>query len=339
MQRMNRRRLLCLALGAAGAAGLGWYGRSSAHSRLREASRTGRALGTETTITALHVSHARAERAVNAAFDELERVEWLLSIYRPESQVSRLNRHGRLADPHEHLLTVLDHAQRISWRSGGAFDVTVQPLWNLFHQAQSRGALPDEAAIATARQLVDFRSLDVSRNEIRLRRQNAAITLNGIAQGYAADRVAAVLAEHGVEHALVNAGEMVPLGKSTDGDQWTVGIQHPRQGDAYAAIVRLDGRALATSGDYATTFSDDFRFHHLFDPRTGISPTELASVSVVAPTAMAADALSTALFVLGPARGLDLIGQTPGADAFLVLKDGRTRATGGFPLVADGGTA
>lgn len=336
MQRMNRRRLLCLALGAAGAAGWGWNARR-ARDVLHVASRTGRALGSETTITALHPSQARAALAVNAAFEELERVESLLSIYRPDSQVSRLNRAERLADPHEHLLAVLDHAQCLSRRTGGAFDVTVQPLWQLFHEAQRRGTLPDEAAIAAARQLVDFRALYVSRDEIRLGRQGSAITLNGIAQGYAADRVAAVLTEFGVEHALVNAGELVPRGNSTEGDPWTVGIQHPRQADAYVALARLDGRALATSGDYATTFSSGFRYHHLFDPRTGISPDELASVSVVAPTAMQADALSTAVFVLGPMRGMDLIEQTPGADVLLVVKDGRARASRGFPLVAEGG--
>ncbi len=129
----------------------------------------------------------------------------------------------------------------------------------------------------------------------------------------------------------MDAGEIHPLGTTSAGEPWTVGIQHPREPSAYAALVGLDGRALATSGDYATSFSPDHRHHHILDPRTGVSPGAFSSVSVLAPTAMEADALSTALFVLGPARSLSLIEMTPRVDALFILKDGRTLATGGFP--------
>jgi len=113
---------------------------------------------------------------------------------------------------------------------------------------------------------------------------------------------------------------------------WRVGIQHPRERDAFAALASLENRCLATSGDYETTFSDDFSRHHIFDPHTGESPGELASVSVLAPTAMSADALSTTLFVLGPERGMEMLRQCPGIDALMILKDGRRLATDGFPF-------
>ncbi len=148
----------------------------------------------------------------------------------------------------------------------------------------------------------------------------------------------AVLAAHGVEHALVNAGEFAALGKSPRDAAWKVGVQHPREADALAAVTALDGRALSTSGDYATTFASDFSRHHLFDPHTGGSPTELASVSVLAPTAMEADALSTAVFVLGADAGLALIARTPGADVLLIGRDGNERRSAGFPQ-AEGGAA
>jgi thiamine biosynthesis lipoprotein len=108
-------------------------------------------------------------------------------------------------------------------------------------------------------------------------------------------------------------------------------VQHPRHEEAYFSLVKLNGRCLATSGDYATTFSDDFQWHHLFDPRSGRSPTEFASVSIAAPNATLADALSTAVFVLGAKKGLALIESTPGADALVMFKNGRTLATHGFP--------
>src|SRR6185503_14614456 len=117
------------------------------------------------------------------------------------------------------------------------------------------------------------------------------------------------------------------VGAKPDGSGWQIGIQHPRVADSYLSVAKLAGRCLATSGDYETGFSADYRHHHLFDPRTGYSPTDFSSVSIAAATALEADALSTAVFVLGPDVGLKLVQDTPGADALVVLKDGRTQAT------------
>jgi thiamine biosynthesis lipoprotein len=121
------------------------------------------------------------------------------------------------------------------------------------------------------------------------------------------------------------------MGNKPSREAWTVGIQHPRMEDAYVALARLDGRCLATSGDYATSFTADRRDNHIFDPRTGRSPANFASVSVLAESGLLADGLSTAVFVLGLEHGLELIEATPGADALFVLNDGRTRTTRGFP--------
>ncbi len=347
--RTSRRRFLCAALGACGTAGVGYAAWRSLQSGRRHSAdeagvsvaadlaaytRTAKALGSEVSITALHARREVAEQAVAAAFGELELAEELMSIYRPHSQLSRLNRDGVLERPHPYLLRVLRAGEDISRASDGAFDVTVQPLWALYADAQRAGRLPEMAEIETARRKVDWRRLDISERRIALRGEGMAVTLNGIAQGFATDRAIAALREHGIEHALVNAGEIGPLGHRADGEAWTVGIQHPREAEAYIALTKLDGRALATSGDYATTFSPDRAYNHIFDPRTGRSPDELASVSIAARTALEADALSTAVFVTGVERGLELIKATLGADAFFVLKNGRTLATEGFPLEA-----
>jgi thiamine biosynthesis lipoprotein len=128
-----------------------------------------------------------------------------------------------------------------------------------------------------------------------------------------------------VAQALVDTGELGGYGKP-----WTVGVQHPREPEAYVDLAKLDGRCMATSGDYATSFSPDRAANHIFDPRTGRSPRHFSSVTVVAPTGMAADALSTAIFVVGLERGLELA-RASGAEALFVLKDGRAMATRGFP--------
>jgi thiamine biosynthesis lipoprotein len=298
---------------------------------LRPARRSSQAFGTTVSIEAWHTDERVASDAVNAAFGELALVEELMSIYRPDSQLCRLNQKKALDSPHPCFLEVLQAAEALSRRSQGAFDITVQPLWNLFAEAKKAGDLPTAAAIDRAQSTVDWRQVDISRRRIRLRGKATQITLNGIAQGYAADRARAALASRGVEHALIDTGEIGTIGGNPSGDPWSVGVQHPRHEDAYLSLARLNGRCLATSGDYATTFSDDFRFNHLFDPRTGKSPTEFASVSIAATTAMMADALSTAVFVLGIDKGLALIAATSGADALVMLKDGRTLATPGFP--------
>ncbi|MEQ8788364.1 MAG: FAD:protein FMN transferase [Pirellulaceae bacterium] len=295
--------------------------------------RTSRALGTKVSITAMH--ERAAEPAIDDAFAAIEQVEALMSIYRDDSQLSRLNRDGWLADPHPLLVRVLRHAQDLSRRTRGAFDVTVQPLWTLHSRASQEARRPSEKEIAAARKLVDWRAVQVRDDCIRLARPGMQVTLNGVAQGLAADRAAEALHRAGVRHALVDCGELAAEGGKTASDAWTVGVQHPRNPDAYVSLAALRDRCLATSGDYATRFGDDYEYNHLFDPRTGRSPAQLASVSVAAASSMQADALSTALFVLGVERGLELIRQTPDADALLVLKSGRMLATAGFPLVSE----
>lgn len=289
------------------------------------------ALGTKMSLVVLHGDAQRAHRACEAAIGEIRRVERSLSLYRPESDLSRLNRQGFVDAPDPYLVDALRAAQSISRLSHGAFDVTVQPLWELYARAKREGRSASAAEIAAARRLVDWRRIEVQPDRVRFTAPHMAATLNGIAQGFAADRAADALRREGIEHALVDAGEIAPLGRSEDGRPWTAGIQHPRQEDAFVAVVRLEGRCLATSGDYATRFGRDFRLNHLFDPHSGASPGHYASVSVVAPSATVADGLSTALSMLVPDKALERIRAVPGADALLVLKSERLLSTPGFP--------
>jgi thiamine biosynthesis lipoprotein len=206
----------------------------------------------------------------------------------------------------------------------------MQPLWQCWSQAARKERMPTTAEVATARRMVDWRRLQITAHRIELADAGMQVTLNGIAQGFAADQAAAALRSCGVVHALINTGEVQALGRKRD-EAWTVGIQHPRHPDAYSALVSLNDRALSTSGDYATSFSPDKRHHHIIDPRVGYSPTELASVTILAGSALEADALSTAVLVLGADRGRELIAARADVNALFVFKDGRTFATPGFP--------
>ncbi|KIF83104.1 FAD:protein FMN transferase [Noviherbaspirillum autotrophicum] len=282
------------------------------------------AFGTTVTIQLVHDSERDARLAIEDAFRAAHNIDRLLSIYRPGSQVYELNRTGRLLRPDPHLLNVLAESRRLSQLSGGAFDVTVQPLW-----LAAAAGLDRRSALA----LVGGR-LQFDRHQVRLPRAGMAITLNGIAQGYATDLALDALRARGIRDALVDIGEFSGIGRRSPQQPWHVGIQDPRHKDRLLGVMPLEARSLATSGDYETTFSADFSRHHIVDPASGESPPELASVTVAAPSAMLADGLSTALMVLGTEPGMRLLREMPGVDALFVDKAGARKQSAGFHWTA-----
>lgn len=278
--------------------------------------------GTTASITVSHQDEQVARRAMAAAFDAAREIDRLLSIHRVGSQVHTLNEQGFLLQPAPHLLAVLSTARFLSALTAGAFDVTVQPLW------RARG---NDVRREIARQRVDWRALLFDPARVQLQRPGMAVTLNGIAQGYGADRALAALRRHGVTDALVDLGEFSGIGRPAPERRWNVGIQHPRQSHALLGTAVLERRSLATSGDYEAAFSADFSRHHIVDPKSGQSPLELASVSVAAPSAMLADGLSTALLVMGAERGMRLVRSMAQVDALFICKDGTQWHSDGFP--------
>jgi len=335
---MRRRTLVSASLGLGALAGLaGITGAASALDSSRPG--TGLALytgsdlafGTTVTIKVLHGDARSAQAAVQDALRQVRMVDALMSLYQERSQVFQLNRHRSVDAPDRHLLYVLSFAQQLSRLTAGAFDITVQPLWNAFSAARSRGTLPAPGQIAAARSLVNWRQLEVRQQQVRLHTAGMAITLNGLAQGYAVDLALAALHAKGIRHALLDTGEFGAIGSKSPGQSWSLGIADPRQTDAISARVKMDGRKVATSGDYATVFSADFVHHHIFDPASGDSPPELASVTVAAPTGILADGLSTAFMVMGAERAFALAAQLPDVDLLLIAKNGSIRKTAGFP--------
>jgi len=285
--------------------------------------------GTKLSLRAAHPDGARADAALDAAVGTIRAIEAQMSLFRPDSALARLNREGVLNAPPADLVAILQSAQAISARSGGAFDVTVQPLWDAFDAARRAGRLPSADAIRAARARVGWEALHVSAERIRFLQPGMGVTLNGIAQGFAADRVRGELQRFGIEHALVNTGEWSALGHSEGGGAWTLGIADPRDAQALIARLAMDGRAIATSADNESAFSDDFRHHHIFDPHTGYSPPQIASVTVAAGSCALADALTKVIFVKGVADGL-AVARAWEVDALIVDKAGQWHATDGL---------
>ena len=293
--------------------------------------RKAKALGTDVKITVLDRDEEIARNGIVAALNKIEHVEKLMSLYRPASQLSLLNRKGVLRNPNPDLAMVLRKAKNLSKLTNGAFDVTVQPLWNLYARHAQCGSLPSENEIAKIRRRIGWDHVVVEEDIIFFDRPGMQVTLNGVAQGLAADFARQALEEWGIRDALIDAGEFNAIGSPTRRDSWHIAVQHPRQ-EGNIAKTGLQSRSLSTSGDYGTKFSDDYRHHHLFDPHTGISPAELSAVSVAAPTALEADALSTALFVLGPDKAKEMAESMKRVDALFISKSGIMTATDGFPL-------
>jgi thiamine biosynthesis lipoprotein len=289
----------------------------------------GTSLGSPSRLLLYHHDRATASRIVAQCAAEIERLERVFALYRTDSEITRLNRDGNIEFPSVDLLTVLSQCQVLSSLSRGAFDVSVQPLWTLYATHFFGGAAPQAEgpsphAIELVRKLVDWQAIELSPRRILLGRPGMGLTLNGIAQGYIADRVTDILREHGCDRILGNMGcsEIKAVGRHVDGRPWRVGLGDPRQPDTFAARVDLFDRSVCTSGGYGTKFEASGRFHHLFDPVTGASANHYIAVSVFAGEATVADALSTALYVTPPEWGTTMLASFPGASALATMPDG-----------------
>jgi thiamine biosynthesis lipoprotein len=328
---MKRRQILRVALGLGALAA---FGDAPASTSLRWQRRELVGFGTTLSLQAAHEDDATLSAALDDAVVVLQRIEQQMSLFRDDSALSRLNREGRLASPPAELRELLGTARDVARRSDGAFDPTVQPLWLAFADAQAQGRLPTPAEVAAARALVDWRGLLLDADgTVRLARRGMGLTLNGIAQGYAADRVRGVLMRHGIVHALVDAGEYAMTGRNPQGARWTLGIADPHARERLLARLFADGRCVATSGDDQTSFSTDHRHHHIFDPHTGYSPADLSGVTVAAASGALADALTKVFFVAGPERAAALARRW-NVDALWVDKSGRWAATPGLRIGA-----
>jgi thiamine biosynthesis lipoprotein len=325
----TRRRFLCIVAGAS-AASLAAFAAGRGADAGRPVVWRGRALGAEAELRVVADDEALASGAIAGAVAEAARLEAVFSLYRADSELSRLNRDGHIEPASIDLRRVIAASQRWSLLTDGGFDVTVQPLWDLYarhftaQDADPEG--PAAEAIAATSALVDHRGIVVDGDSIALQRPGMAVTLNGIAQGYITDRVAAVLAGAGFPHSLVNMGEIAAPAAPPGETGWRVGIADPRApGRIIDRITLGPGQALATSSGLGTRFGSSGRHHHIFDPATGQSSQAVLAVTVLARHATTADALSTALAVRGIAGAQRLL-RAGGAEAALVLgHDGRLR--------------
>ncbi len=286
----------------------------------------GEVLGALSELTLWHTDAALAQRAILQVREEIARYERIFSLYRSDSEISRLNAAGRLDKPSPELRALVEESRRFSILSNGAFDISVQPLWRLYeaHFWSHTDIQPDIEARARdiARDRVDFRRIDIGDAHIAFERPDMGITLNSLAQGFITDSIADLLRHEGFESAVVDLGEFHAIGRHPDGHPWRIGIRSGRAAGGIARTIELADMALAVSGGYGTTFEPSGRFHHIFDPHTGGCANSLVDAAVIGPRAAAANGLSTAICVAGEARAAALLAAFPGTRAILTRLDG-----------------
>ncbi|MCG3189141.1 MAG: FAD:protein FMN transferase [Burkholderiaceae bacterium] len=295
--------------------------------------------------TAIHAElwsddEALAEQAIAAVMAEMHRIDHLMSPFKPESELSLINREaaGRAVPICGELFDLIARSIDFSRLSDGAFDITYAAAGHLYDYRE--GVAPDAAALERARGNVGWQHLMLEPRErtIRFARDGVRIDLGGFAKGHAVDNAIKILKHLGIAHAVVAAGGDSHVLGDRCGRPWSIAVRDPRDRQRVVAVLPLVDTSISTSGDYERYFErDGVRHHHLIDPKTGTSPRALHSVTILAADGLTSEALSKCVFVMGLARGMRLVESQPGADAVVVDANGTLHFSAG--LAAAGGGA
>ncbi len=290
-------------------------------------------MDTIVSITVVAGSKDTAEKAIEKTFAEIGRFGDLINFYSDKSELTEINRNAGLrgVKVSPETLDVIEKAIFAADKSGGAFDPTIGPvvkLWDFLHKKK-----PSDREITQALPLVNYKDILIVRADatVFLKRKGMMLDLGGIAKGYAADLAVESLRKEGIVSGLVAiAGDIRTFGTKPDKSPWTIGIKNPRQtgkDDEIMAKIRLSDKAISTSGDYERYFiSEDRRYHHLLDPKTGMPASGCRSVSIVTDKAVNTDAFSTAVFILGVEKGMKLVKEM-GMDALIIDTSGTIHMT------------
>lgn len=316
INRITRRRTLRLVAASAVFAGAGAAARRGDLFRWR-----GVALGADAEMTLLCADELEADRLFSVATNEIARLETVFSLYRPDSALSRLNEKLELAHPPAELLEVLSIADSAHRATGGAFDPAVQSLWAYHAEVATGGANADAARFEKLVAESGWGKVHWSADRVAISSPAAALTLNGIAQGYITDRVASLLRAQGMKNVLIDLGEIVASGRKSPLSRWRIGIADAA-GEQEDDIA-LENSAMATSAPLATTFDQAGRLSHIIDPRTGIpAQSPWRRISVIHHSAAFADAISTGFTLMSAGDIARTLAQYPSMRLLARASDG-----------------
>jgi thiamine biosynthesis lipoprotein len=278
----------------------------------------------------------RFDPAVSQAFAAMADIEQRMSPHLSDSEISHISSNPAPVAVSDDTAAVMQLALSVTEASEGAFDVSLGRLVSLWGFSEGEPVVPSTAEIAEALRGTGPGSLRLVKGRVEKKSPQLAVDLGGVAKGYAIDRAIDILAAAGVKHAAVNAGGDMRLLGDRAGVPWRIGIQHPRRDDAVLARLNLENQAVVTSGDYERFFEQDgIRYHHILDPLSGTPARMCQAVTVVADRADRADAMATAVFVLGPQKGMALLERTDGVEGLIIDADGEADASSGLQGVIE----
>ncbi|MFT7486373.1 MAG: thiamine biosynthesis lipoprotein [Candidatus Paceibacteria bacterium] len=327
---MMLRRTLLLTLAVTICVG-NMHAQVSAHPVLRK--RTARVMGTSLELEAIGSDPDLLDKALDAALKEIIRVEDLMTDWRPSPLEDLNNAAGKgpqVVNPE--LYALIARGVKLGELSAGAFDITYAGAGKLWDFKQQPPLVPTTEQLGAALANVGYARLKLDPELFTIDLPaGMSVGLGGIAKGYGVDRAMAVLMQHGIQHGIVNAGGDLKALGTKFGKPWEIAIRHPRQQERVLALLPVSNVCVVTSGDYERFFEvDGKRYHHILDPRTGSPSTGCMSATVTAPDAALADALATALCVLSPESGLELVASLRRVEALLVGMDGQVHVSDGL---------
>lgn len=272
---------------------------------------------------------AREERgamqSINAAIDEIKRIEKLLTTFNSESETNLINRNAGLSPVKVSAETfqLIERSVKISGLTQGAFDITYgsidKSLWNF---DTTMNALPDKETAREMVKLINYRNIVLDKEEqtVFLKEKGIRIGFGGIGKGYAAEMAKRVMVQGGIESGIVNAsGDLTAWGLQPDGEEWTIGIADPNVSGQVFSFIKITGLAVATSGNYEKfVMIDGKKYSHTINPRTGLPVTGIKSVTIITKNAEIADAMATPVTIMGVKAGLGMINQIKDMEAIII---------------------
>jgi len=284
-------------------------------------------MGTVIEITLMGDNEEQANKAALQAFQEVKRIEQLMSPRIESGDVFRINQYSgkEWVKVSNETLEVIKKAREISELTEGGFDITVGPLTELWRKAREKKIPPSAEEVKEKLGLVNFKNIEVDKGgKVFLKKKGMAIDLGGIAKGYAVDRAFDVLRSLGYKNLIVNAGGDLRVGGLKNNQPWSIGIQNPRISQNILARISISDMAVATSGDYEKFFIyEGKRYHHILNPKDGFPAEGCQNVTIVTQECITADGLATAVFVLRPEKGYALCQKLDGVKCLIVDKEGK----------------
>jgi FAD:protein FMN transferase len=309
------------------------FGCETNNIEIKEYSSTKEMMNTFVTITVYSNNEEKANSVINLAFEEIKIIEKKLSIFDNNSEIYKLNENKFLITNDFDIRYIINESINYYHLTNKAFDITVQPILELYSESfRINNSPPSDIQIQELLEKIGANNILIKDNGIYFLNDKIKITLGGIAKGYAVDKAVLKLKENNISSGIVNlGGDLFSFGKKPDGNEFIIALQNPRNKEDYIAKFNISNKAVTTSGDYEKYFDDEKKSHHILNPITGKSALGVISATVISDSAIKSDALSTAIFVLGHKKGIELINSLENTEALIITTDKELFYSDNFP--------